>query len=86
MLPGGVTFSSAFSKLRPPFLLQKQKRKSRKGRGGGAIGGGGPDFLDSPVGLSLDSEDSSSFALGGLAPYPAPEEEEEEEEEDEDSE
>ena len=82
---GGVTFSSAFSKLRPPFLLQKQKRKSRKGRGGGAIGGG-PDFLDSPVGLSLDSEDSSSFALGGLAPYPAPEEEEEEEEEDEDSE
>ena len=38
------------------------------------------------VGLSLDSEDSSSFALGGLAPYPAPEEEEEEEEEDEDSE
>ena len=86
LLPGGVTFSSAFSKLRPPFLLQKQKRKSRKGRGGGAIGGGGPDFLDSPVGLSLDSEDSSSFALGGLAPYPAPEEEEEEEEEDEDSE
>jgi len=81
--PGGVTFSSAFSKLRPPFLLQKQKRKSRKGRGGGNIGG--PDFLDSPVGLSLDSEDSSSFALGGLAPYPPPEEEEEEEEEDEDS-
>ena len=39
----------------------------------------------SQVGLSLDSEDSSSFALGGLAPYPPPEEEEEEEEEDEDS-
>ena len=30
------------------FVLQKQKRKSRKGRGGGNIGG--PDFLDSPVG------------------------------------
>ena len=37
--PGGVTFSSAFSKLRPPFMVQKQRRQSRRGRGGGARGG-----------------------------------------------
>ena len=35
------------------------------------------------MGLSLDSEDSSGFALGSLATYPPPEEEEDEEEEEE---
>jgi len=81
--PGGVTFSSAFSKLRPPFVPQKQKRKSRKAAGVAGLLGGPADFLGSPVGLSLDSEDSSGFALGSLATYPPPEEEEDEEEEEE---
>ena len=58
-------------------MVQKQKRRSRRGRGGGLFGerGGPGEFLDSPVGLSLDSEDSP------FPTFPQPEEEEEEDSE-----
>jgi len=56
--PGGVTFSSAFSKLKP-LTGQKRCKKNRKPKSFG-------EFLDSPSGFaSLDDDDSSSFAMGG---------------------
>ena len=56
--PGGVTFSSAFSKVKP----LRQPKKSKKARAGGAL----TDFLDSPSCFAnLEDEDSSSFAMDG---------------------
>ena len=56
--PGGVTFSSAFSKVKP----LRQPKKSKKPRVGGAL----TDFLDSPSCFAnLEDEDSSSFAMDG---------------------
>eukprot|EP00092_Neocalanus_flemingeri_P024756 GFUD01026845.1.p1 GENE.GFUD01026845.1~~GFUD01026845.1.p1 ORF type:complete len:192 (-),score=59.03 GFUD01026845.1:247-822(-) len=56
--PGGVTFSSAFSKLKP-LAGPKRCKKSRKPKSFG-------EFLDSPSGFaSLDDDDSSSYAMGG---------------------
>ena len=55
--PGGVTFSSAFSKVKP---LRPMKHKVRKQK---TIN----DFLDSPSTCfaSLEDEDSSSFVMEG---------------------
>ena len=56
--PGGVTFSSAFSKLKP-IAGSKRCKKNRKLKSFG-------EFLDSPSGFaSLDDDDSSSYAMGG---------------------
>ena len=56
--PGGVTFSSAFSKVKP----LRQLKKSKKPRVGGVL----TDFLDSPSCFAnLEDEDSGSFALEG---------------------
>ena len=58
--PGGVTFSSAFSKVKP----LRPPKKSKKVRGGG--GGVLTDFLDSPSCFAnLDDEDSGSYAMEG---------------------
>ena len=58
--PGGVTFSSAFSKLKP-IPGNRRLKKNRKLKSFG-------EFLDSPSGFaSLDDDDSSSFAMGGPA-------------------
>jgi len=68
--PGGVIFSSAFSKVRP-----LQNRKTKKGRGIGCKGSLKNNFsdfnLESPVGgFGLDSEDSSSLAgMGNMSSY-----------------
>ena len=56
--PGGVTFSSAFSKVKP----LRQPKKTKKARGGGVL----TDFLDSPSCFAnLEDEDSGSFAMEG---------------------
>ena len=55
--PGGVTFSSAFSKVKP----LRQTKKTKKPRVGVLT-----DFLDSPSCFAnLEDEDSSSFAMDG---------------------
>lgn len=56
--PGGVTFSSAFSKLKPITGLKRHKKNKKIKTFG--------EFLDSPSGFgSLDDDDSSSYAMGG---------------------
>ena len=54
--PGGVTFSSAFSKVKP----LRQPKKVKKSRVGGAL----TDFLDSPS-CFANLEDEDSFAMDG---------------------
>eukprot|EP00090_Calanus_glacialis_P026263 TRINITY_DN41272_c0_g1_i1.p1 TRINITY_DN41272_c0_g1~~TRINITY_DN41272_c0_g1_i1.p1 ORF type:complete len:211 (-),score=74.02 TRINITY_DN41272_c0_g1_i1:222-815(-) len=56
--PGGVTFSSAFSKLKPPTGIKRGKKNIKLKSFG--------EFLDSPSGFaSLDDDDSSNYAMGG---------------------
>lgn len=73
--PGGVVFSSAFSKIKP---LHPGRKGRRGGRGSGRAGirSGFQEFLDSPAGgFGLDSEDSSSLAgMGSMVGYMAQEE------------
>ena len=56
--PGGVTFSSAFSKSKPSRLNKNRIKKPKTIN----------DFLDSPTCFAnLDEEDSTSFAMDGTS-------------------